>query len=259
MSAQNRNKKHLKPLPNSTQKFLAPLSAKEKMVLEFIENKILSFGISPTYTEIKDHFGFASFNSVQNYLKQLAAKEYILVQPNQKRAIQILHPSTHVQDDLIEKSNLRESLDSKLLQTVDAGTLSLPLLGRIAAGLPIERIEHDEFIEVPPSLVQGAKNAFALKIEGESMIEEGIFNGDIILVESRGFAQDGQIVVASVDQESTVKKYYYRVPPQSESHQKMIELRPANAKMKSMWYPPHLVQIRGVVIGLIRYFKSNSK
>lgn len=254
MPAQNKKQKRMKPLPVEKQTHLSPLSAKEKMVLEFIETKFLSFGIAPTYLEIKDHFGFASFNSVQNYLKQLSAKGYILVSPNQKRAIQILHPSTQAQTDLINKSNLRESSDSKLLQTFDTETLSLPLLGRVAAGAPVERLVHDEFIEVPPSLIRGARNAFALKVEGESMIDVGIFDGDIILVESKTLATDGQIIVATVDNESTVKRYFYRVPPQSESHQKMIELRPENSRMKSMWYPPHLVQVRGVVIGLIRYF-----
>lgn len=254
MPAQTKKSNVSKPLPVNKQKFLPSLSAKEKMILEFIEEKVLSFGISPTYQEIKDHFGFASFNSVQNYLKQLISKGYVAVLANQKRAIQVLHPSRYVQDDLIQKTNMRESSDAKLLQTYDTETLSLPLLGRVAAGAPLERIVHDEFIDVPPSLIKGAKNAFALTIEGESMIEAGIFDGDIILVESKGLAHDGQIIVATVDNESTVKKYYYRVPPQSESHQKMIELRPANSKMKSMWYPPHKVQVRGVVIGLIRYF-----
>lgn len=234
---------------------LPPLTLKEKSVLEFIESEMMSSGISPSYQEIREHFNFASFNSVQNYLKQLTNKGYISNSPNQKRAIQILHPSSSVQESLRSKSVAKGPFNSKLLQTGYKEVLSLPLLGRVAAGLPIERMEYDEFIEVPPSLLkQHQQAAFALRVEGESMIEDGIHNGDLILVQMQPTAKDGDIVVASIENEATVKRYYYRLPPNSQSHQKMIELKPANSKMKSMWYKAEDVQIRGIVVGLIRQF-----
>jgi len=250
-----------RPLPEA----LPSLTLKEKSVLEFIETEIMSSGISPSYQEIKEHFDFASFNSVQNYLKQLMNKGYVALAPNQKRAIQILHPSSSVQDQLKSRSHLRRvetsvqdmnlekgPLSSKLLQT-GREVLSLPLLGRVAAGAPIERVEHDEFIEVPPSLLKNKSNAFALKVEGDSMIEDGIHNGDVILVQMQETAKDGDIVVATIEDEATVKRYYHRLSPTS-SNQKMVELRPANSKMKSMWFKPEQVLIRGIVVGLIRQF-----
>jgi repressor LexA len=231
-----------------------PLTAKEKSILEFLEEQLGETGVSPSYQEIKDHFGFASFNSVQNYLKQLSAKGYILTANNQKRALQILHSANTVQENVVRLSAVRPHFNKSpketprelLLQTSREEVLSLPLLGHVAAGAPIEAFEHDEFIDVPPSLVRNSGKTFALKVKGSSMIDDGIFDGDIILVQKQSNASNGEIVVATVDDESTVKRIY--------SKPEEIELRPANSTMKSMWYPPHRIQIQGVVVGLLRKF-----
>lgn len=234
---------------------LPPLTPKEKAVLEFIEEQILSLGISPSYQEIKEHFNLASFNSVQNYLKQLTNKGYIENPSGMKRAIQVLHSANSVQNQLASKfvSTETGSPRSQLLQARDE-VLSLPLLGKVAAGQPIENIKHDEFIDVPPSMVKNPKKSFALKVQGSSMIEEGIFEDDIILVESQNSAGSGEIIVATVDNEATVKRIYFRSQPGSSSQKKMVELRPANSEMSSMWYEPEDVAIRGRVVGLIRKF-----
>lgn len=234
---------------------LPPLTPKEKAVLEFIEEQILSLGISPSYQEIKEHFNLASFNSVQNYLKQLTNKGYIENPSGMKRAIQVLHSANSVQNQLASRfvSTETGSPRSQLLQARDE-VLSLPLLGKVAAGQPIENIKHDEFIDVPPSMIKNPKKSFALKVQGNSMIEEGIFEDDIILVESQNSAGSGEIIVATVDNEATVKRIYFRSQPGSSSQKKMVELRPANSEMSSMWYEPEDVSIRGRVVGLIRKF-----
>lgn len=234
---------------------LPPLTPKEKSVLEFIEEHILSSGVSPSYQEIKDHFGLASFNSVQNYLKQLTAKGYIENPLGQKRAIQVLHSASAVQERLQSKmvSTKTGSQNSQLLQARDE-ILSLPLLGKVAAGQPIEALKHDEFIDVPPSMVRNPSKSFALKVQGDSMIEDGIFDEDIILIQKQNTASNGDIVVATVDNEATVKRIYVRTKPDSGSSQKLVELRPSNSTMKSMWYQPDDVEIRGIVVGLIRKF-----
>ncbi|RAV32194.1 transcriptional repressor LexA, partial [Corynebacterium heidelbergense] len=138
---------------------------------------ILSSGVSPSYQEIKDHFGLASFNSVQNYLKQLTNKGYISNPQNLKRAIQVLHSASAVQDQLQSKtvSTKTGSPRTQLLQA-RGEILSLPLLGKVAAGQPIEAIKHDEFVDVPPSMVRNPSKSFALKVQGDSMIEDGIFD-----------------------------------------------------------------------------------
>ena len=88
--------------------------------------------------------------------------------------------------------------------------LSLPLLGKVAAGSPIEAFEHDEFVQVPPSLVRNPSKSYALKVSGASMIEDGIFDGDLILVQRQESATNGEIVVASIENESTVKRFFLK-------------------------------------------------
>ena len=233
---------------------LPSLTPKEKSVLEYIEAHILSSGISPSYQEIKDHFGLASFNSVQNYLKQLTTKGYISNPQNQKRAIQVLHSASAVQEHLQAKvSTTTGSHRTQLLQARDE-ILSLPLLGKVAAGQPIEALKHDEYVDVPPSMVRNPSKSFALKVQGDSMIEDGIFDEDIILIQEQKSASNGDIIVATVENEATVKRIYLRSRPDSGSTEKQVELRPSNSTMKSMWYSPEQVEIRGIVVGLIRKF-----
>lgn len=235
-------KKNNSPLP--------PLTEKEKAVLAMVEESLSENGISPSYQEIKDHFGFASFNSVQNYLKQLAQKGYIQIPSHQKRAIVVLHSANSVQEAIrTQRAQIPSSNERGPVEACE-----LPLLGKVAAGQPLESFEHDEYIDVPLSLVRNPQKTFALRVSGSSMIEDGIFDGDLILVQKQANASNGEIVVASVDNESTVKHFYLRTHPERGGSEKWVELRPANSTMESMWYPPPVVKIQGVVVGLIRKF-----
>ncbi|UXR64172.1 hypothetical protein EZJ49_13985 [Bdellovibrio bacteriovorus] len=119
---------------------------------------------------------------------------------------------------------------------------------------PIEAIKHDEFVDVPPSMVRNPSKSFALKVQGDSMIEDGIFDEDIILIQKQDSANNGDIIVATVDNEATVKRFYLRPRPETGVADKMVELRPSNSTMKSMWYSPDEVSIRGIVVGLLRKF-----
>lgn len=231
-----------------------PLTEKEKAVLAFIEARVTETGVAPSYQEIKDHFGFASFNSVQNYLKQLASKGYIQVASNQKRSIQILHSANAVQQ-LVQAKSPIGSPRASLLHTPGEHEeiLHLPLLGKVAAGRPLEHFTHDEVVAVPPHLVRNPSKSFALTVSGSSMIDDGIFDGDIILVQKQSSAVNGETVVATVENESTVKKFFVKPNPKDKS-EKLVELRPANSSMESMWYDPGKVDIQGVVVGLIRKF-----
>ena len=252
-----------------------PLSLKEKNVLEFLEDYLRNNGVSPTYQEICSHFGFASFNSVQRYLKQLEAKGYIqLPWANQKRAIKIIHSASALQEAFKERDPETPQTDSVMPAIMPTESLQLPLLGRVAAGAPIEAMEHDEFIDVPASLVRYADRTYALRVQGQSMIDDGILDGDTILVERRNTAQNGEIVVAMVGEEATVKRFYAHrgvknIPREAieevfermgadegseRAIDKLIELRPANSSMSPMWFDPSEVQLRGVVVGLIRRF-----
>lgn len=221
-----------------------PLTAKEKAVLEFIEGFLSkSSGISPSYQEIRDHFGFASFNSVQNYLKQLTRKGYIKNPANSKRALQVVQTA----------DTSTGSSRTSLLQSNEE-ILSLPLLGQVAAGIPIESVKHEEFLSVPAHMLRPsqAHKTFALKIQGNSMIDEGIMDGDTILVQQQSSATNGDLVVAMIDNEATVKRFYLRTPPRGSHDELMVELRPSNTQMQSMWFSPYEVDIQGVVVGLMR-------
>ena len=228
-----------------------PLTPKEKTVLHFVEEQIMSSGVSPSYQEIKEHFGFSSFNSVQNYLKQLRDKGYISWNQNQKRSLEVLHSSEKIRNDLrLTQSGPRQA---PLLQASDE-VLALPFLGSVAAGIPLERVESGETIPVLRSFVRDASKTFVLKVEGDSMIDEGILDGDLIMVQSQPSAKNGDLVVATVEDESTVKRYYLRPYPYGELKEMMVELRPSNPKMNSLWYSPEEVSVRGLVTGLIRNY-----
>jgi repressor LexA len=264
----------------------SPLTPKEKVVLEFLEMYARLNGFAPTYQEICKHFGFASFNSAQRYLKQLEAKDYIsLGGANQKRAISLLRSASAYQED-VEDRGRRTSDDARSDETSGARSaeaFQIPMLGRVAAGAPLEAFDNDEFIDVPSSLVKNPDRTFALRVQGQSMIEDGIFDGDVILVQRQSQAENGEIVVAVVPsehgpEEATVKRFFLQAvsdsttdaitdantlrlaKPKSSAKavksntQKRIELRPANSTMTSFWYSPGEVQIRGVVVGLIRRF-----
>ncbi len=241
---------------------LASLTSKEKAVLQFIETELVQKGISPSYQEICTHFGFASFNSVQNYLKQLSQKGYVSIQSNQKRAIQLLHSANDFHHNLLERLQVtaEPSFGSFTNQSSPkasdhdqlAKVLPIPFLGRVAAGAPIERHLENEFIDIPIHLVKNTRDLFALKVEGDSMIEEGIFDGDTLVVQAQKIARDGDLVVASVDLEATVKRFFKNTT--SAHTEKPIELRPANKLLNSMWFHPSQIEIKGLVKALLRNY-----
>jgi repressor LexA len=260
-----------------------PLTLKELKVLEYIEHYFQDQSMAPTFQEIKEHFGFASFNSVQRYLKQLQDKNYIHIPGgNQKRALQILNSSRSSISNLLA-NRISDTPASPTVQSTFptqpnkkgaqlqsmspplSESLSLPLLGRVAAGSPIEAFTHDEHVEVPSSLIRNPSKTFALMVQGQSMVEDGILDGDIIFVQKQTYANNGETVVAMVNNQATVKRFYLHAKrktdvhtnPQTHAHssaEREIELRPANATMESMWFAPYSVDIQGIVVGLLRRY-----
>lgn len=257
-----------------------PLTLKERRVLEFVEQFLLDQSVAPSFQEIKEYFGFASFNSVQRYLKQLQDKNYIHIPGgNQKRAIEILNSSrSHLpvdrMSDLLASpttqvpfpTQFKKEAPLKSLSPPQGESLSLPLLGRVAAGAPIEAFTHDEYVDVPLSLVRNPSKTFALVVQGQSMIEDGILDGDIIFVQKQTYANNGETIVAMVNNQATVKRIYLHgktkndvhTNPQTNEHlskqDKQVELRPSNSSMESMWFSSQAVDIQGIVVGLMRRF-----
>lgn len=279
------NKNEVTPVNGSHPHLLSvespkPLTPKETKVLDFLTEYFITHGHSPSYQEIKSHFNLASFNSVQNYLKQLCKKNYIQLFPHQKRCIEIIKTSDFLKEKLVldsspsikhfkndknssfsKKAELSHDSSHRLLQkslpnheeVLPSPLYDLPFLGRVAAGNPIERVIDNETISIPPHLVKKPDSTFILSIEGESMIDEGINPNDLILVQEQSTAKNGDIVVVSVDNEATVKRIYFNSPHKTHDLT-TVELRPSNKAMKSLFYPKDSIHIRGLVIGLIRKF-----
>jgi repressor LexA len=197
------------------------LTRRQKEILDFIRHYRDSHGISPTQREIRENFGLSSFGTVQKHLKRLEEKGALSRQWNRSRGIS---PS-------VERASSRE----------------VALLGYVAAGRPIEPFPDEERIEVPASLL-GKGEHFVLRVRGDSMIEDGIRDGDYVVVARRETAQNGQTVVALVRGEATLKRYY--------AEGSRIRLQPANASMKPMTVDMRDVTVQGVVTGLIRNYAT---
>ena len=195
------------------------LTKKQKEVLDFITEYVREHDYSPTQKEIQEHFGFKSLGSVQDYIKYLTNGGYLM---NDSHSVRGLMPSN-----------------------VQQNTEEIPLLGSIAAGVPIEAIENSDRISVPMHML-GRGQYYALKVKGESMIEDGILSGDIAIIKHQNQAENGQIVVAVVDNETTLKHYFKKA--------KQIELHPANKSMKPIVIKDKECEIRGVMVGLLRTY-----
>lgn len=198
------------------------LTPKQRAVYEYLKDYRRQHGMPPSYEEIRQEFDFASLNSARKHLQQLHRKGYIRSPwQNQKRALEI------VDRDPQPKA------------------AELPLLGMVSAGRPLEAPELLESVEVPESMLRRGKH-FALRVRGDSMIEDGIHTGDILVVQQQERAEVGQTVVALVEGEATVKRFYRQGDK--------IELRPANPNYTSLIVDDRLVEVRGVVVGLMRKF-----
>jgi repressor LexA len=166
----------------------AELTNRQQQVLNFIASHIKRVGFPPTIPEIQKHFAFKSPNAVEGHLKALARKGQIRRHPNKSRGLEI-------------KSSVRNG-------NVQPNTISVPLVGSISAGVPLLAQENIETtIAVDASLVRGKGELFALKVQGDSMIKAGIYHGDIVIVCQQSSAQNGEIIVALLGEEATVKRF----------------------------------------------------
>ena len=197
---------------------------KQRLIVDYIKQYIQKYGSSPTLSEIADAMDVKSLATVHEHLETLEKKGLIKRFQGAVRGIQIL------------EDKIGDNLTG----------IELPLIGYIAAGKPIEAIEdHSQTVSVSPSMLTGKKRGFVLQVKGESMIEEGILDGDYVVIEQQNTANNGDIVVALLENEFATLKRYYREATR-------IRLEPANAKMKPIY--SNDVQIQGKVVGVIRRF-----
>lgn len=207
------------------------LTKKQKEFYDYISNYINEHGHSPTQKEMKEYFNLKSFGSVQKYLQYLEKEGLLANHWNQRRAVEVVTPKNESNDDYTQ----------------------IPLLGMVAAGNPIEAIENPtNLISVPKFFLKGAYKYFALTVKGDSMIEAGILENDVVICRSTNDAHNGQIVVAVVNGEATLKTLSH--------HKKKIELLPHNKN-----YRPIVIdllnpdesfnfKIVGSLVGLLRSY-----
>jgi repressor LexA len=197
------------------------LTDKQRTIYDFIKTYIETHDIAPSYEEIRDRFGFHSLSTVFEHLRTLERKGAITKgRSNEKRAIRI--------SDFGKRS------------------IAIPLVGTVAAGRPLEVYEIRETIDIPEEMLSHGENV-ALRVRGASMIESGIHDGDVVVVKRQSSAENGQIVVALVDGEVTIKRIYY--------HKDSIELRASNPEVGPIYVTGGKdLKIYGILIGLYRKY-----
>ena len=203
---------------------MATLTKRQKQMVDYLEHYIEEYGYAPTLAETGEYFGLSSLATVHKHLRNLELKGVITRMHNHSRALEIA-----------AKAANRASVNE------------LELLGQVAAGEPIEAIESRDTISVPEEFVR-RDNTFCLRVKGESMVDEGIRDGDYIIVEGRDAANAGETVVALIGDEATVKKYY----PEANGR---VRLQPANSTMDPIFVSEEQLRIRGVVVGLMRHYR----
>jgi repressor LexA len=198
------------------------LTKRQRQILDYVQSFIDAEGYSPSFEEIAENFGYSSLATVHEHLSNLETKGYLRKNYNKSRSLELVAAE---------------------------GTLAveLPLLGSVAAGLPIEAVSQNESLAVPHDMLRAGSN-YVLRVKGDSMVEEQIRDGDYIVVNSRQTADNGEMVVALVGGDSATVKKFYR------ERDGRIRLQPANATMQPMYFAADEVQIQGIVIAVIRKY-----
>lgn len=209
------------------------LTERQRDILNFIRDFQKERGVAPTHREICDHFGFSSYGTVYKHLSLLEKKGLIRRDWNQKRGVELV------------EGNEREETKSTARRDDRPAARELPLFGYIAAGRPLDVDVSDETIAVPEHLTSRGEN-YVLKVRGDSMVEDGILDGDLVIIARRDDAYNGDMVVANVSGEVTLKRLY--------REGERVRLQPANSMMSPIYAAARDVAVQGVVVGLMRRF-----
>ena len=198
------------------------LTKRQKELLDYLAAYIEQHGYAPTLEEIGRNFSLGSLATVHKHLQNLERKGHIRRLPNRSRALEVMprdaaRPPVHV-----------------------------PLLGRVAAGNPLEPVEVPESVALPEEML-GRGETFALRVQGDSMVGDGILDGDVVVVESRNAVENGATVVALVRGEATLKRFF--------RERGRVRLMPANERLAPIVAPAEDVEVRGEVVALLRRYR----
>jgi repressor LexA len=198
------------------------LTPRQKEIADFIRRYRSKNGVSPAQREICEEFGYSSFGTVQKHIRILLDKGVLVRDWNKRRSLALAEEDRPV------------------------GAVELPLAGRIAAGQPIEAEPEGESVAVPEALTRKGQN-YVLRVNGNSMVDDGIHDGDFVIVNRREKAQNGEMVAALVSGEATLKRFYREGDGR-------IRLQPANERMSPIYAAEGDVRVQGVVVGLMRKY-----
>lgn len=221
------------------------LTKKQRDLLLFIHERLQENGVAPSFDEMKDALGLKSKSGIHRLVGALEERGFIRRLANRARALEILRlPENETAP--AENNIFKADFAHKVPQETPSDSIDIPLHGRIAAGTPIEALEQYENIPVPKAMI-GRGSHYALEIDGDSMMEAGILDGDTILVQRCEQAENGAIVVALIDeQEATLKTLYKKGPD--------IALEPSNRNYETQIYPANRIRIQGRLVGLLRQY-----
>ena len=201
-----------------------PLTKRQREILDYLGAYIEEKQYAPSFEEIAQHFSFSSLATVHEHLTNLEQKGFIRRSHNESRSIELVPEPGH------------------------ASATELPLLGQVAAGVPIEAVTTPETIAVPDDLIPRRGSSYVLRVRGDSMIDEHIQDGDFVVVNSRNTAENGEMVIALIDGTSATVKKFYREPGG------WIRLQPANENVPPIRVQEDQMLVQGIVVGVIRKY-----
>ena len=237
------------------------LTRKQHELLMFIHERMKESGIPPSFDEMKEALDLASKSGIHRLITALEERGFIRRLPNRARALEVIRlpesmapglaPQRGFSPSVIEGSLGRRPVEKSRMPEPsnddEATSISIPVMGRIAAGVPIEAIQHKTHsISVPPEMLSGGEH-YALEVKGDSMIDAGIFDGDTVVIRNTQTANPGEIVVALVDDEEATLKRFRRKGAS-------IALEAANPAYETRIFGPDRVRVQGRLVGLIRRY-----
>ena len=217
------------------------LTVKQRELLLFIDSRLKASGVSPSFDEMREALELKSKSGVHRLISALEERQFIRRLPNRARALEVIKMPDGA------SATIAAAMATKaVIPTAANDTIEIPLHGRIAAGTPIEALQGTEGFAVPAALL-GPGEHYALEVSGDSMVEEGILDGDFALIRRADTAREGEIVVALIDEEQATLKTFRR-------EGQMIRLDPANRMYEPQRYRPEQITIQGRLAGLIRRY-----
>ncbi len=224
------------------------LTRKQHDLLQFIHKRLQKDGVPPSFDEMKDALDLRSKSGIHRLITALEERGFIRRLAHRARAIEVVKLPDSIEVSTLQPRDVMDGTSGARSAPTDSGSVQIPVMGRIAAGTPISAIQDiSHNVSVPASMIGNMGRHYALHVKGDSMIDAGINNGDVVVIQEQNSASNGDIVVALVeDEEATLKTFRRRG--------RTIALEAANPAYETRLYQDHQVKVQGKLVGLIRTY-----